>query len=84
MTHANSHPASVRLSIILRPGKKPSALGAAVRCLRRLLPEAGIFVSPSQPRGVPEGEVVVLDADEVALGPFSAAAALARERAAAR
>jgi hypothetical protein len=73
-----------RLSIIVRPGRKPSALGAAVRCLRRLVPDAGIFVSPALPRCTPVGEVVVLDADEVAAGPLSAATALTRERGAAR
>ena len=84
MTHASSDFATGPLFIVVRPGKKPSALGAAVRCLRRLLPEAGIFVSPATPRCAPGCEVVVLDADEVALGPLSAATALARERRAVR
>jgi hypothetical protein len=80
MTSTSSDPVSSRLSIIVRPGTKPRALGAAVRCLRRLVPDAGIYVAPSTPRGTPGGDVVVLDADEVALGPLSAAAALTRER----
>jgi hypothetical protein len=73
-----------QLSIIVRPGRRAGALGAAVRCLRRLVPDAGIFVAPALPRCKPAGEVVVLDADEVAAGPLSAATALTRERGAAR
>jgi hypothetical protein len=81
---ASSDPTRGRLAIIVRPGKKPSTLGATVRCLRRLVPDAGIFVSPALPRCTPAGEIVVLDADEVAAGPLSAATALTRERGAAR
>jgi len=55
---------------------RPEVLAAALRCLRRLLPLARIFVAPNQPEG--ECKAITVDAAEMAAGPLAAAAALER------
>jgi hypothetical protein len=66
------------LYVVLRSGARDSAIAAATRCLKRLVPDASVLVAPAFPP--PDAEVVTLDAEEVAAGPLSAASALDRER----
>lgn len=69
-----------RLYIVVRPSAREGVLAGAMRCLRRLVPQAILVAAPAPPPEDPEAEAVELDADEVAAGPLAAASALARER----
>jgi hypothetical protein len=51
-----------------------------MRCLKRLVPRARLFVAPACPPRDADTEVIVLDAEEIAAGPLAAATALERER----
>jgi hypothetical protein len=73
---------SRRLYVVVRPSDRAGALAAAMRCLKRLVPRARVIVAPEPPPVEAGAEVVTVDAEEIALGPLSAATALERERAA--
>jgi Na+-transporting methylmalonyl-CoA/oxaloacetate decarboxylase gamma subunit len=68
------------LWIVVRPGAREGFLATAMRCLGRLVPRARLVVAPTSPPREADTEVIVLDAEEIAAGPLTAATALARER----
>jgi hypothetical protein len=70
-----------RLYVVVRPSDRDDVNAGAIRCLRRLLPQATIVVAPAAPPPNVEVDVVTVDAEEVAAGPLSAALALERQEA---
>jgi len=65
---------------VVRPSDADGDLALAVRCLRRLVPDAQLVIAPSAPPPECDAEVVVLDASEISAGPLAAVTALDRER----
>ncbi|HUK64178.1 MAG TPA: hypothetical protein VLV15_12615, partial [Dongiaceae bacterium] len=62
----------------MRPSDYDGDLALAVRCLKRLVPDAQLVVAHSVPPSNCDAEVVVLEASEIAAGPLAAATALER------
>jgi hypothetical protein len=65
---------------VVRPSARTGALAAALRCLKRLVPGATLLVASPSPVPASDGDVIALDAEEIAAGPLAAASAIERER----
>ncbi|ACG74680.1 conserved hypothetical protein [Anaeromyxobacter sp. K] len=71
--------------VIVRRGASPRRLAAVLRWVRALVPAAVLVVDPGagplpsrESRWDGDDEVIVIDADDIASGPLSLAAALLR------